>query len=251
MVAPVVPAILVGAELGGLALSAMARAIKALYGMTVEINEYLNRHIEEMKGSENPTISRTGRVLEMAKLGFGIGYITGVVIIAVGQFLLGNPLTAIAAVVTPLPNPLAMTCAAIGAIYFGWGALSDLERNELLEKLSKGLEVGIELIKSIVRFVIDMTKELLSSKNIDEIKKFIATAAAVFGKTLGEVTHKVTDVVSDTFDVVKKKSGDAIEKTIDVASDTYRTVAETAEKTADEVRKKLERSASKSKKKDN
>ena len=41
-------------------------------------------------GSENVTISRTGRVLEMAKLGFGIGYLTSVVVIAVAQLLLGN-----------------------------------------------------------------------------------------------------------------------------------------------------------------
>jgi hypothetical protein len=30
-----------------------------------------------------------------------------------------------------------MTCAAIGAIYYGWGALSDVERDEILEKLSQ------------------------------------------------------------------------------------------------------------------
>lgn len=251
MVTPVAPAIQVGAAVGGFALSAMARAIKTLYGMAVEINDYLDKHIEEMKGSENFTISRTGRVLEMAKFGFGIGYITPVVIIAVGQLLLGNQLLAVKAIATAatLTNPIAMTCAAIGAIYYGWGALSDRERNEILEKLSNGLEVGIELIKSIVRFVIDKTNELLSSKNIDEIKKFVGASAAVFGKTLGDVTHKVTDVVSDTFDVFAKKSGEAMETKIDAASDGIRTVAETAHKVVDAIKEKLERPASKDEKK--
>ena len=35
---------------------------------------------------------------------------------------------------------IAMTCAAIGAIYYGWSALSDVEREEMLDKLSKGLD---------------------------------------------------------------------------------------------------------------
>ena len=255
MVVPVATVGLVGAQVGsavtGFTLSAMAQAIKTIYGMVGEINDELNKHIEAMKGSENPTISRTGRVLEMAKFGFGLGYISSIVIIAVGQLLVGNTLAAGNAIVTgaTLTNPLAMTCAAFGAIYYGWGALSDLERNEMLEKLSKGLDVGIELIKSIVRFVTDKMKELLSSKNIEELKKFVATAATAFGKTLGDVTHKVTDVVSDTFDAVKKKSGEAMGKTIDVASDAYRTVAETAEKAAGDIREKLERPASKDGKK--
>ena len=114
MVAAAIP--MAGAGLG---LSAIAQAIKALYGMAVEINDFLDKHIEEMKGSDNPTISRTGRVLEMAKYGFGIGYISSVTIIAVGQLLLGNTLGAVTTVASAavLSNPIAMTCAAIGAIY--------------------------------------------------------------------------------------------------------------------------------------
>ena len=95
----------------------------------------------------------------------------------------------------------------------------------------------------------DKTKELLSQKNIDEMKKFVGSAAVVFGKTLGDITHKVADVVGDTFDVFKKKSGEAMDATMDVASDTYRRVVETAESTANKIRKKLERSAPKDEKK--
>lgn len=216
-------AILPALGAGGMVLSAMASAVNALYGMAVNINDYLDDHIKDMKGSDNPTISRSGRILEMAKLGFGIGYITPVVVISVGQLLLGNTLSAITTIATAatLTNPIAMTCAAIGAIYYGWGALSDTEREEILEKLSAGLEVGIELIKSIVRFVVEKIKELLSSKNIEEIKKYIGSAAAVFGKSLSDVTHKFTDVVSGSFDAFKKTTSSAMERTFDVATDAY------------------------------
>lgn len=216
-------AILPALSAGGMVLSAMASAVKALYGMAVNINDYLDDHIKDMKGSDNPTISRSGRILEMAKLGFGIGYITPVVVISVGQLLLGNTLSAITTIATAatLTNPIAMTCAAIGAIYYGWGALSDTEREEMLAKLSAGLEVGIELIKSIVRFVVEKIKELLSSKNIEEIKKYIGSAAAVFGKSLSDVTHKFTDVVSGSFDAFKKTTSSAMERTFDVATDAY------------------------------
>ena len=242
MVAPAIPVASIALPATGFAFSGIVSAIKGLYGVVRDINDFLNDHIEEMKKHENPTIARTGRVLEMAKLGFGIGYATPVVVIAVGQYLLGNTLAAVATVATAatLTNPIAMTCAAVGAIYYGWGALSDVERDEILEKLSKGLEIGCELIKSIVRFVLDKTKEILSSKNIEEFKKFIGSAAAVFGKTLGDVTHRITDIVSDSVDTVKKKSGEALDKTVDVASDAYRTVGKAAETIKDKLSRSIE-----------
>lgn len=238
-------------EAGGLGLSAMALAIKALYRIPGEINDFLNRHIVEMKGSENLTVSRTGSVLEMAKFGFGISYMTSVVVIAVGQLLLGNTLAAVGTVATAatLTNPIAMTCAAFGAIYYGWNALSDIERNELLEKLSKGLEIGTELIKSIVQFVVNKTKELFSSKSLVEIKKYIGSAAAVFGKTLGDVTRKFSDRAKDAAEVVKKKAKETGEtfsenlefvagKTKDTATETIRIATELAEKAKDVVKTK-------------
>ncbi|MSQ73000.1 MAG: hypothetical protein EXR27_17175 [Betaproteobacteria bacterium] len=251
MAAPAIAAGLVG----GPVLSVMAQAIKALYGIAGGIGDYLEKHVEEMKRSENHTISRTGDVLQMAKMGFGIGYTTPIVVIATGQMLLGNTFAAIGTVAggLTLTNPIAMTCAAIGAVYYGWGALSESERNKMLEVLAKGLEVGIELIKSIVRFVIDKTKDLLSSKNIEELKKFVAGAAAGFGKAIGDVTHKVTDIVGDGYKSVKKRSGQAMEMTIGAASgafgsvaatasDTYNTVANSAGKTADGIKKKFAKS---------
>ena len=242
-------------------LSVMATAIQSLYGMAVGINDYLDKHIEDMKGSDNPTISRTGNVLGMAKLGFGIGYITPVVIIATGQLLLGNTLAAVATVATAatLTNPIAMTCAAFGAIYYGWGALSDVERNEILEKLSRGLGIGVELISTMIRFVVEKTKEFFDSKNFTEMKNYISEKAAVFGKSLGDVTHNLKDRASDAFDIFKTKSaevaaktgdlasdamvkaGEAMDKTSVVAGEAFGTVKEASVKAADSARATLER----------
>ena len=171
MIIPTPPTLLLNAAgIAGLALSVTAKAVAGLYGIATDINDHLNRHIEDMKSSNNATVSRTGRVLEMAKFGFGIGYLSSVTIIAVGQFLLGNTLAAVTTVATAatLSNPIAMTCAAVGAIIYGWGALDDQEKNDILARLANGLEIGVELIKSVIAFVIATAKEVLDSKTLKD-----------------------------------------------------------------------------------
>ena len=222
---------------GPMAVSAVAQAVSALYGVTagvataafqgvVVVNQFFDNHIEEMKRHENPTVARSGRVLDAAKYGFGIGYVTSVAIIATGQVILGNTLAAGGTFATAavLANPIAATCAAMGAVIYGYSALSDVEREELLSKISSGLEIGIELIKSIIRFVVDTAKELLSKENIAELKKFIATVAESFGRTLGDVTRKMKDRIADGLDVIKEKSGDAA----DVLSEGFETLTANA-----------------------
>jgi hypothetical protein len=227
----------------GTTLSAMAAAIKKLYGMPGEISDYLDKHIEDMKSDERRLVARTGTVLEMAKFGFGIGYITSTVIIAAGQVMMGNTLTAVGTVVSAavVANPIVMTCAAVGAVYFGWGALTDVEREELLAKLSRGFEIGVELIKAMVRFVVETTKELLSAKNLQELKMYISSAAAVFGKSLSDVTHKVVDVVSDGLGAARKLAGEAIDKGGDLAGAAYDTAKEAAHKTAKGAREAIKK----------
>ena len=132
-----------------------------------------------------------------------------------------------------------MTCAAVGAVYYGWNALSDRERNELLERLAAGFAIGVELIKAVLRFVIDKTKELLSSKNIEEIKRFVSEGAALFGRTLGDVTHRIVDVVGDGLDAVRSKTGAAMSKTVDLATDTYVAVSDSAAGAMENVRRKV------------
>ncbi|MDD5435457.1 MAG: hypothetical protein PH343_08515 [Nitrospira sp.] len=205
------------------ASTVMIEGFKILYKVTNDINDFINEHIDQMKNAENPTIARTGRVLEMAKFGFGIGYITSVVVIAAGQLLLGFTLEALQTLgsAAVFSNPIAMTCAAVGAIYYGWHALTDQEKDEIIEKLSKGLNTGKELIKSIVSFIIEKTKEIWNSDNLTEIKKYISSVAKAFGKTLGDVTHRFADIISDTGTNIKTKTGEVLDRTGVIASDVY------------------------------
>lgn len=187
-----------GAAAGGLALAPIAGAVAALYGVASAINGFIDDHIEKLKQSANETIAATGRVLEAAKYGFGIGYMSSVAVIAVGQVLLGNTFAAVATVATAatLTNPIAMTCAAIGAIVYGWYALNDKERADILDRLATGLEMGVELIRSLVDFVVRKTKEVLGSEQkLGEFKDYVKLQAAQFGKSLFDVTGKVGDLV--------------------------------------------------------
>ncbi|MCV2356540.1 hypothetical protein LNV09_20560 [Paucibacter sp. B2R-40] len=208
-------------SLGGFAFSSVAKAVAGLYGVASDINDFLDKHIQEMQTSANSTIATTGRILEMAKYGFGLGYLSSVTIIAVGQFLLGNTLSAMATVATAatLSNPIAMTCGAVGAILYGWGALRDEEKNAMLDQLARGLDIGVELIRSIISFVINTAKDLLSSQALKDFKAFISDKAAVFGRSLSDVTHQTVDVMNDAAASVKKRAELAIAGTVKVTSD--------------------------------
>lgn len=219
----------------GMVLSQMAQAIKGIYNIGSAVNEFIDDHIDAMKKSENPTVSKTGRVLEMAKYGFGLGYMSSVTIIATGQLLLGNTLAAVGTVGTAavLANPIAMTCAAFGAIYYGWSALSDAERNEILDKLRAGLEIGVETIKAIIAFVVKTTNEILSPENIAEFKAFIKTYAEKFGKSLSDVTGRMVDILKDAAEQTVKMSSEIYESTAGVLSEVASQTGQVASSAAD------------------
>ena len=205
-------------------LSPFALAIKSLYGVAVELNVFIDEHIDSMKSSANSTISRTGAVLEGAKFGFGLGYMSSVIIISGGQLLLGNTFAAVSEVATAaaLSNPMAMTCAAVGAIYFGWNALSDEERDNILEKLAEGVQVGKELIKSVFAYVIDWFKSINDSVFIKELKEDIRDAAVIFHKNLSDVTKSAADKADEllkTVTATASKFGDDVMDVVNTVRD--------------------------------
>lgn len=232
--------------IGEFALSGMAKAIGGLYGVLGNMNAWMDKHIQDMQSSENITISRTGKVLEGAKLGFGIGYTVPVTVIAVGQFLLGNTLAAAATIASAgtMTNPIAMTCAAVGAIYYGWNALSDDERADALDKLSKGLEIGIELIKSIIRYVIDGLSALMNSKHLAEFKEFIGEGAKQFGKTLYDVTHNVTDKLTQLMSSGSAVVSDSLEKSKATIMESSESVIQSMRQFKDRASQTLDEAAS-------
>ena len=212
-------------------------AIKALYGVASPVNTFIDEHIEQLKKHTNETIRATGRVLEGAKFGFGIGYITPLVLTATGQLLLGNTLAATTSVASglTLSNPLAMTCAAIGAVYYGWQALTEDEKNAIVLRLTSAFEVGAELIKSMISYVITSLGTLLSKENLAEFKNFIASAAENFGKTLADITRDIKDKLFHVMSWV----GDAW-------NDASASVKEGAERTKDSVKETFEKMTKKS-----
>jgi len=219
-----------GALAAGLALNPIVQAISALYQVAGSINDFIDDHIDKLKRSANETIACSGRVLEGAKFGFGLGYITPIAIIAIGQFVLGNELAAIGTVASAvtLTNPMAMTCAAIGAIYYGWNALSDSERSAILDRLASGLEMGVELLRALVDFVLRTIKDALSSKQLLAFKEFITSQAALFGRSLFDVTHKVGDLVKGAADAAGNLIDQAVGATKPVVQDAYKAVSDGA-----------------------
>ena len=207
-------------------------AIKALYGVATSVNTFIDEHIAKLKAHENETINTTGRVLENAKAGFGIGYITPLILTATGQLLLGNKLnaTAILASGMTLSNPLAMTCGAIGAIYYGWQALSEEEKNAILVRLTAAFEVGVELIKSMISFVISSLGSILSKEKLAEFKNFVASAAENFGKTLADITRDIKDKFFHVMDWVGNAWKEASTSVQEGAERTKDSVKETFEK---------------------
>ncbi len=208
---PIPPTLSGVLNFGDFAASPVVSAIKAMYRVAGEFNDWLDEHIEGLKRADNPVIASTGRVLEGAKFGFGVGYAASTALIAVGQYLLGNTFAAVATVASAavLSNPIAMTCAAIGAIYFGWKALTDKEREQALEYLAARLAVAVELIRAVVEFAIRTLSELLDPSQLETAKKFIKAQVEAFGRTLYDVTKQLGDLASDSAEAIAEKAGQA------------------------------------------
>jgi hypothetical protein len=230
---------------GAFTLSPFYLAIKALYGIAEETNKFINSHIESMKESDNKTIAKVGTVLERAKYGFGLGYMSSMVIMVAGQLLLGNSLAAVSTAVA-ITNPIAMTCGAVGAIYYGWTALSEDERSRILKRIEDGLKIGIETVRSVLEYVIKAFKEFGDSKVYAELKKLVGESAKIFGRSLSDVTRKITDRISDAKEVIGgvttsifDKASEASGLIMDVAHETGSSIADVAKKGMEETKKKI------------
>ncbi len=228
------------AILGIASLNPITAAIAALYSVGSSVNDYINEHIENLKLSENHVISSTGRVLEGAKFGFGLGYLTSVAIIAVGQLILGNNLIVgtIAAAKTIgsaaiLTNPVAMTCGAIGAIFYGWSALTEQEKDVILNRIKIGLEVGIELIKSLIEFVTRKMKEFLNSDQFKELKIIVAGVANAFDKKISDITKVLSDIFNDGKEKIFMAFANATEKISDLTDLAVDSAQSTSKKATD------------------
>ena len=171
-------------------------SIAQLYGFSGSAANFAIRHIQTLQNADNVLANRCGQVLEAAMVGFGVGGETALVLIGAGQALLGNPLTG--AAVAPLAsNPIVMTCAAIGAIHYGWKAMNEKERQAFLGTVSAAFDVGVEFIRSILHFAVEKIRSLMSRNNFAELKKLVRSGAALFGRHLSDVTRALSDRLAD------------------------------------------------------
>ncbi len=177
--------------------SPLTDALRAIYGTASALNEFMNSHIAALKGSDDATISRTGNLLAEAKSGFMIGYVTPIAIVAVGQLLLGNPLTAAVSAVGMAVSPVAITCAAVGAIWMGWRALKPGEQARILETVRTGLGLSITVVTSVIEFVVRQAQALFGKPQIAVLREMVRTEAATFGRSLAQVTGSAMDAVMD------------------------------------------------------
>jgi hypothetical protein len=199
---PLIAAATVAVPIAKFALTSMAKAVMLIDGAAGTVNAFVDEHIDLLKGSSDPSISKVGSVLEGAKKGLLLGYAAPVVLIATGQLLLGHPFLAGGTVLTAatLTNPIAATCAAIGAIWFGWKALNNTEQEALLEKLSKGFELAIDVIRSVIEFALGQLKSMLSSKELKKLQDGLIEFARKLGRSLYAITGKLKDLLYSTVD---------------------------------------------------
>ena len=185
------------------ASSMLASSIRQIYRMGSDANAWVDGHITDLQKSENPSISRTGRVLEKAKEGFAMGYMSSVVIIAAGQFLLGNTGAALASMGTAvvLANPVAMTCAAVGAIFYGWAALSEEEQDQVVANLASGFAMGTEIIRGIIEYVAKLMKKLSEGSWSGSIKEMLSS----WGDGLSDFFGDAGEAVVDFKDAIQQK----------------------------------------------
>ena len=192
------------------ALKAAGHAVTGVAAAVKEANDLTDSMIDNLKANENLTINRVGRTLEGIKFGFLLGYVSPSILTAVGVCLTGGDLLfAAGAGIAVLGNPVAATCAAVGAVFFGWKALSDNEREQILSRVGKFLNVGWEQIKAVVEFAIKLMKDLFTADNLKEIKETVAEAALAVGGHISDITKSVRDKVSKFADMVRNTASAA------------------------------------------
>jgi cystathionine beta-lyase family protein involved in aluminum resistance len=174
-------------KLAGAAVSGLSSAVAAA-------NQATDSMIDQLKANENATVNRVGRVLEGTKSGFLMGYVSPSILTAVGVALTtGDLIAAVGSGIVVLGNPVAGVCAAVGAVYFGWKALNEAERNSVLEQVGECLKVGFELIKAVINLALKLMSELLTADNLKEVKETVSDAAKFVGRHLSDITHSTKD----------------------------------------------------------
>ncbi|GGB29511.1 hypothetical protein GCM10011380_18790 [Sphingomonas metalli] len=186
--------------------SAGATAVAKLYGHD-NVGDFIVSHIATLQGADNALVSRCGEVLAAVREGFGVGGEHSLMVIALGQTLLSGGVVPVGGVVS-LSNPVTLTCAAIGAIHYGWNALSEQEKAAILASVATIFATGVESVRSVAGFVLKTIKALLSRENLAALKKMASDGAAYFDRCIGDITRSIADRSRDLYQATWKRLPD-------------------------------------------
>ena len=161
-------------------------------------SEFVDRHIQALESSDNEVIARTGFVLKRAAEGYGLGYKVPLALLAMGRAMLGIDFAVAAPFISA--NPVAFTCAAAGAVYYGYAALGDDERTQLHARIAGAFQFGIELVKGLADFFITTMRSVFDSDLLKQMKACLADAATAAGTSLYAITGSLRDRASAVAD---------------------------------------------------
>lgn len=206
------------------------------YGVSSNSDKYrqtfVAQHLDLLATSDNESVARSGYVLKRAQDGFGLGYKVPLAIIAIGQVMLGLDLAVTAPFIAA--NPAAFTCASIGAVYYGYSALDENERQILHRKIGDAIDVGVELVRSIVEFCVATLKSLLSKETLSAMRDIVSDYAQQAGSSLAEITGKVSDKAWEIGEQAIEGAGYAANSAIGAASAAWEySLGKVSKRTAD------------------
>jgi hypothetical protein len=172
----------------------LLRRLLANYGVDARDDgdraRFVEQHLASLERVDNEVIARSGAVLRKVRDGYGLGYKVPLALMAAGQALLGIDFAISAPFIAS--NPAALTCAAIGAIYYGYNALSEEERQQLNARIGAAFDFGVELVRNLIQFCIEALKAALDSDAFKVMKDMVAQR---FGLTIADITRSIRDRV--------------------------------------------------------
>lgn len=186
----------------------MIRPLLATYGTPEQLDDFFAGHLKTMRDAERATVRRAGQVLTETFNGYGIGYRAPAGLIAMGQIILGNLLIDVMVPFAPvfLSNSLAMTCGALGAVYYGYQALTPEEKDALVAKVAAGFDIGRQLVRDMARFAIGLFAKLLDGEQLAELKNWLKEAAHSVGRHSSDITRNLSDRIADGLAVAAEGS---------------------------------------------
>lgn len=179
-------------------------------------SQSFEKHISNLESSQNEVTARTGFILKRAYDGYGLGYKVPLAILAIGKAMIGVDFAVSAPFIAS--NPLAFSCAAIGAVYYGYNALKDEEKEAVCEMVAQAFGYGLELISSIARFCIDLMASVFDKGMLGKLKDSLGVVASALGTSVYDITGAFRDRLAGATAATIETAGWLAEGAMEMAS---------------------------------